>query len=464
MARISADQDIAHAKALQSDESRQPKTIQQDYVKAFRYDTQRRFLSSTVGSKSRPEHRDDLDRSQTRARSRAFWKRRATIIGLLIAGVLVWKAIQMLGDKEKELAADRMMFKGYTLIKKERVSSTASIFHLRPTSKSMDEGIFQDWLRRGIMNLELKQPQIQVVRAYTPLPSMGPESTLRFLIRHEPNGEVSSWLYRLRINSQLEMRGPNYEFSIPSDTRSIIFLAGGTGIAPALQAAHGLLEQPRAPNADGPSPGNDKVIHILWASSRREECVGGVSDLKPPALFSRLASAPPTAIQASSLFSRLWKAATFQTGDAAPLASPPDYLNEASGSPGGQSQQGLIVRELEALKTKYPGQIFVSYFVDEESTFITEDSVRQALKAITAARFSSLSASASSAAAVRTASAPATQILVSGPDGFINALAGPKIWAEGRQIQGPVQGMLRKVLFDEQSAGKEVADVGVYKI
>lgn len=339
-----------------------------------------------------------------------------------------------LRDKEKDIAANRASFKTYTLVEKERVSSTASIFYLRPSNKSLDKDAFEDWLKHGIMNLELKQPQIQVVRAYTPLPSLGPDSTLRLLVRQEPQGEVSSWLHRLPIGTQLEMRGPNYEFAIPPDTKSIVFLAGGTGIAPALQAAHSLLQQPRAPERDEQTPSNGKQIHILWANRRREECVGGVSDLKPT--------------NAPSLASRIWKVVTFQTSDTAASPSPPDHPDSTSV----QSDHSLIVHDLEAFKSQYPGQVSVSYFVDEESTFISEASVRQTLQAISAAP------------SAATSSAPSTQILVSGPDGFIGALAGPKLWMEGRQVQGPVDGIVRKVLLEEQRAGRDGGDVGVYKI
>ncbi|RMZ75817.1 hypothetical protein DV737_g5114, partial [Chaetothyriales sp. CBS 132003] len=209
------------------------------------------------------------------------------------------------------------------------LAAESGIFHLRlstPDNKSL--AFFHEAWQTGIWNLLFKQPQIQVVRAYTPLPpALGDDSQdLRFLIRHDPRGEVSSWLHRLPIGSSIEMKGPNLEFEIPPSAGNITFLAGGTGIAPALQAAHALLK-------------------------------------------------------------------------------------------------------LEALKSKYPQQVKVDYFVDEENTWISEDTIARSLTTTPFARpnISSL-------------------IIVSGPEGFISHFAGPKVWRSGREQQGPIGGVVAQAL------------------
>ncbi|KAH0415269.1 hypothetical protein KCU90_g14839, partial [Aureobasidium melanogenum] len=80
-----------------------------------------------------------------------------------------------------------------------------------------------------------------------------------------------------------------------------------------------------------------------------------------------------------------------------------------------------------ALKQSNPA-LSVDYFVDEESTYITPQNVRNA---------------------VAPSSNPPTNpgqgkkiILVSGPEGFINYWAGPKQWLNGREVQGPLGGAL----------------------
>jgi len=37
-------------------------------------------------------------------------------------------------------------------------------------------------------------------------------------------------------------------------------------------------------------------------------------------------------------------------------------------------------------------------------------------------------------------------LMVSGPDGFVEALAGPKRWHEGKELQGPVGGAIAKLM------------------
>jgi hypothetical protein len=381
-------------------------------------------------------HRRNVVSKQQKVRDslKSRWQLITITTGLLVAGQFAWYSLK----REEDGSGSRTAFRTYALFKKEPVSSTASVFYMRPTDLGNHIPI-EEGLSQGIINLEFKQPQIQVVRAYTPLPHAERNAALRFFIRQEPNGEVSSWLHRLPLGYELEMRGPNYEFVMPQDTEKVVFLAGGTGIAPAIQAANCLLAQPRLNTAANVlSPSNGKQIHILWASRRREDCVGGVSDF-----------------QTTSFANRLWRAAT---------GAKPSESNRAA-----TSQQGLMVRELENLKVKYPGQVFVSYYVDEESTFITADTVRRSLEPVSG-ESSSITPSVSSGAATsppstHIPSTPQTQILVSGPDGFIAAIAGPKIWQKGQQEQGPLGGILAKVLLERKAkSGYGAESINVYKI
>ena len=84
-----------------------------------------------------------------------------------------------------------------------------------------------------------------------------------------------------------------------------------------------------------------------------------------------------------------------------------------------------MVRELEALKSQYPGQVTVDYFVDEERTFIQKQHILGFTDSTEASR-----------------SSRNKMILVSGPEGFISYMAGPKLWAQGMEVQGPLQGII----------------------
>jgi hypothetical protein len=280
-------------------------------------------------------------------------------------------------------------FVRYTLAKKEDTSSTCSVFTLRPATASIiqTEG---PGLENAIKSVQFKQPQLQIARNYTLLPSTN-ENTgeLGFLIRKELKGEVSGYLHRLPLGSELELRGPIVDYILPQDVDRVLFLAGGTGIAPALQVAEQLAG--RVP------------VHIMWANRRREDCKGGWSD-----------SAQPSSWSASlrGFFASRWSAAE------------PATKHDASGQ-----EQNLVVARLDRMKEKSispdPAAIHplqVDYFVDDESSFIRSKDVQRLLQS---------SDQQSSGKKL---------LLVSGPEGFINHWAGPKQWQNGREVQGPLGG------------------------
>ncbi|KAK6368132.1 mitochondrial peripheral inner membrane protein [Exophiala oligosperma] len=349
----------------------------------------------------------------------------------------------------------RDSFVAYTLVSKEPVSSTASIFHLEPKQAYSSFGLYKDAWRKGIWNVDFKQPQLQIVRAYTPLPPVdvaatGPGSEggkeekkdeLRFLIRKDPHGEVSSYLHKLPVGAEIEMRGPNLEYELTPDVRQIVFFAGGTGIAPALQVAHALFEGHKDStasdsNSDSVGRGSTtKSLHILWASRMREDCVGGVSD-PPPASEAVM---PPKPTWSGFFSSRPKPRAT---------SSP----TQSSGT----DKRVAIVEELDALKRKYPGQVTVEYFVNAEDTWIDEDAVFRALSRFDDKEFSK--GSTASAASGHGPRQRERQILISGPPGFISYLAGPKEWRNGREEQGPVSRIIAHAI------AKNPHDVTVWKI
>ncbi|EXJ81141.1 hypothetical protein A1O3_07429 [Capronia epimyces CBS 606.96] len=364
--------------------------------------------STSAGTPKSPPHTQDRSRSK-------YAPRRLVIAIFSGAGLIAgWQLYNIYG-KDSSFAA-------YSLLSKERVSSTASIFHLKPEGGAQDFERYTDARKRGIWNVHFKQPQLQIVRAYTPLPpldSVGGEKQreLRFLIRNDPHGEVSGYLHRLPIGAEVEMRGPNVEYEFNPDVRQIVFLAGGTGIAPALQAAYALFEGNKA--IDGDQTNKDKKLHILWASRMREDCLGGVSDAPP-------AETVPPKPTWSGFFST-------------PKAKPPPPVSQ---------EQGLLVKELEALKKKYPGQVTVEYFVNAEDTWIDEDAVLRALSRFDGKDFTT----------GMTTPQEQRQILISGPPGFISYLAGPKEWRNGREEQGSVSKIVAHAI------SKNPHNVKVWKI
>lgn len=89
---------------------------------------------------------------------------------------------------------------------------------------------------------------------------------------------------------------------------------------------------------------------------------------------------------------------------------------------------GTVVRELQRMRERYPDQLSIDYVVDEEGTFVD----RKTISAITA-----------KAPADKSGSGTGSKLLfVSGPEGFVSFLAGPKRWVDGEERQGRLGGIL----------------------
>jgi hypothetical protein len=272
--------------------------------------------------------------------------------------------------------------------------------------------------KRSVWSVQIKQPQLQIARAYTPLPHTtdgkkdeNAPQDMRLLIRQETGGEVSTYLHRLPEQATIELRGPNAEFELPRDVKEVIFLAGGTGIAPAMQVAQALSRR------------TGSKMHILWANRRREECIGGISDDRgtPNTSQNRLG---------------WWKSILIGSSETATLVGlSKDEIPESEAP----QEKGLIVKELDALKTKTTVAthgLEVQYYVDEEKSFIQPEDVKKRMASTSQEKGSKL-------------------IIISGPDGFVEYWAGRKLWADGREVQGPLGGVLR---------GMDLGDWKVFKL
>lgn len=291
-------------------------------------------------------------------------------------------------------------FVTYRLAAREDVSSTCAVFTLRPVlgGKGLGIGIGGEGKERerAIQSVLFKQPQLQIARAYTLLPAEPGQADdeLRFLIRREKGGEVSSYLHRLEAGAEVEVRGPNAEYVLPAKVGKLVFLAGGTGIAPALQAAKAV-----AGEAD---------VHILWANRQREDCEGGKSD---------------TVSEAGGSWGEMFSGWFSAFGTPGKDAKVQDAAVE-------KRPKSEIVRRLEALKRDGQGRVAIDYFVDGEERFI------KPVEATTLVRTSfSLDKKPEGK----------NILFVSGPEGFVNAWAGPKVWQNGEELQGPLGGVLGKL-------------------
>lgn len=392
--------------------------------------------------------------------------------------------------KTKQQQVDLSVFHPFEIISKQPVSSTCSIFTLRSQGEDTSNP-YLDLLRDawangiGVWSVQVKQPQLQIARSYTPLPPLdkldgasGDDSTteLRFLIRHEPQGEVSSYLHNLPLGATVHIRGLDIEYEVPSNINDIIFLAGGTGIAPALQIAYCLLERRRksrrrktlADTSNGSGASSDPgfqmpKMHILWANRKREDAIGGVSSTSSGNGFS-------SATLGRESWSERWTRFFFasaeqqqqqQHDDASPLAR-----SSSSSSSSLHLPSSPIVTELNHLKYEAQGQITLDYFIDEEGTYITQDILRTYLSSFNnleknqrkkwwqwqrqppdpQARSQTQTQIPPHSKKSKSKSKSKSLIMISGPDGFIAHHAGPKVWILGKHSQGLLGGNLGKVL------------------
>lgn len=347
-----------------------------------------------ITTRCRSEH-VDLDMSWLKRRGGPL-----VIIGTSAVGGAAYRYFKPADSSDASL--NPYTFTPYTLVEKQTVSPTSAIFILRNRDGKPEPDSVREMWKRSVWSVQIKQPQLQIARAYTPLPptsdrhikSHDEPADIRLLIRQEQGGEVSTYLHRLPAESIIELRGPNTEYELPADIKEVVFLAGGTGIAPAMQIAQAMGRR------------TGSKMHILWANRRREECLGGVSDNSSNSILTESRKG--------------WWQSLFVTTESI-HATPTDLHNS--------QHKGTLVQELDALKERGEAAtrgVSVQYYVDEEKTFIQQADLEKAILRTPEERGSRL-------------------IIVSGPDGFIEHWAGKKKWVGGRETQGRLGGVLGKM-------------------
>lgn len=357
------------------------------------------------------------------------------------------------------------------------------------SSGATSSGSGSRW-RYPLWSVEFKQPQVQISRHYTPLPPLDPatdgeegqqqneKGELRFYIRAPggggageagAGGEMTRYLLRLREGDRVELRGPHVGFDVlarlgGSDNsrggmakgsgRRLVFLAGGTGIAPGLQAAQAALRETE-----------NTSVSLLWAVRGREE-IQARSRLVPP--------------------QRRWWQFWSSGGNATPSELPLGSLEDPS----------PVARQLGDMKRRYGDRLTVHVAVDEEGTRFDLPSIQRAINAAPSSPSPPSSSSSSTTAGMRPdtfsptskdtscalheqephgrvsefeagdappCSCPAHRgpppgrnlLVVSGPDGFVSHYAGPKVWLGGRQTQGAVGGVLGEIRAGNPQLARE---------
>ena len=357
--------------------------------------------SSANGSKTEEEY--DFDFSGAPLWFRIYRHiRPLRVIVVSITAFVAYELYYWQTNPSRSLILNPRFFTPFILEKRDKVSSTSCILNLKsvPAGQNTDN-VTEAW-QMGVWSVLVIQPELQIARAYTPLPPRdgdAPEQ-LRLFVRQEPNGEVSTFLSTIYRGTLVHCRGPHVEYEVPTDVDEVLFIAGGTGIAAALQVAHTLFKYRTA------LPDQSPKLRILWANRRREDSYQG---------------------QDSTLTQRIQEKGNAWFGRPAPKPedSPENAATELS------QPQTPLVDELEALKSRNPGQMEINYYIDEEDTYVTESVLRRYL----------------SSNEPQSDDQPARKkiVLIAGPDGFVSYYAGPKYFRKGVEVQGPLDGLLRKI-------------------
>ncbi|WJG34769.1 transmembrane amino acid transporter protein-domain-containing protein [Fusarium oxysporum Fo47] len=376
-----------------------------------------RISSRSLSTSSPPrQHASEKPDFSTPLQSRIF-------PSLIVVGIiLVSGGYYLLTPPSRPNTLNEITFVPYGITAREAISPTSFVITAVPRTPNPSLPYLNPsdnhW-RYPLWSVEFKQPEVQISRHYTPLPPLSTEDpidgSLRFYIRTVGDGEMSNYLGRRQVGEDVFLRGPHVGFELAQrlgEHSRLVFLAGGTGVVPGIQAAKAVLEA------------NEKSsVDLLWAVRKREEVQK---------------SAPPR--QSSWKFWQEKKPTTLGTEVESP-------------SP--------VTKRLQDLKIAYGDRLRIQVVVDEEGTRFQDRDISNAIAASpgTVASFdagcrfhdqamhvhASEFALAEGPGCVCKPSEGTTPgknlFIVSGPDGFIEYYAGPKIWLGGQQTQGPVSGI-----------------------
>ncbi|KAI0596700.1 hypothetical protein F4775DRAFT_563197 [Biscogniauxia sp. FL1348] len=415
-----------------------------------------------------------------------------------VAGGLVVVAAALLTNQSSSIsgndraALNKSTFVPFAITSKEQVSPSAFILNVRPSSpngavtpSSSAARIASAW-QHGLWSVEIKQPQLQIARHYTPLPPPPPlrlpasstdregsketeeeeeggrrEGELRFLIRRMDGGEMSTYLSKRAVGDVIWLRGPHLGFDIAwrlgsgSDSGDggghVVFLAGGTGIAPALQIARRLLDSSDNDHDNLPT------LTILWANRLSADALG-----RP---------GPTPESHKPNLRIPFWSTPAHHSSPLPPFSPPSSSL----------------ARQIQALQQRHPGHFRISYYIDEEGSFIGPQDLASSIppppphpkpnpnpqpqpnpscpwhsaSAIESLPDDDDASRSDIACACARGSVCVCVFCVSGPDGFVEAYAGAKRWRDGRETQGPVGGLLGRMM---SKSGERESDCIVLKL
>ncbi|EWC44558.1 hypothetical protein DRE_06639 [Drechslerella stenobrocha 248] len=168
-------------------------------------------------------------------------------------------------------------FTPYILTARTALSPSSALLTLAPQHAPSPPTPAHFWptiRAAGLWSVQVKQPQLQIQREYTPLPPIDGKNPadsdeLRLFVRAVPAGEVSGYLLAQTLGDTVYLRGPVVTYAWPEGAapgiHNVLFIAGGTGISPAVQVARYLHDDALA------NGGPPRRLTILYASRSSDE-------------------------------------------------------------------------------------------------------------------------------------------------------------------------------------------------
>ncbi|SMN17867.1 similar to Saccharomyces cerevisiae YOR037W CYC2 Mitochondrial peripheral inner membrane protein, contains a FAD cofactor in a domain exposed in the intermembrane space [Maudiozyma saulgeensis] len=202
--------------------------------------------------------------------SKSFFQRyrkqiKLGIAGTAVATVLGFGYCEYVIHTTWTVELDEDQFTRYKISQRVDIDPHHYFLEAKPLSEQKIN-IWKKLTSNKIWSLEVKQPEIMIVRNYTPLPlkltvnnkddyQLEPldiknndtnGGKLLFYIKNYDNGEVGRWMRNLDVGSRIDLRGPFVEYEFKDDTKNVNMYTAGTGVVSALQILlNNTLENPR---------------------------------------------------------------------------------------------------------------------------------------------------------------------------------------------------------------------------
>ncbi|SNX84083.1 related to CYC2 - cytochrome-c mitochondrial import factor [Melanopsichium pennsylvanicum] len=318
-------------------------------------------------------------------------------------------------------------------------SASASFFSSTPVNDIKQ--------RLRIRSVYIKEPALVIERAYTPLYDTLPGSNaaslkdatkqekqvLDLIVKRYPDGELGKMLHRTQPNpslAQIEVRGPVDTWTFNRDGRGsvpdrIVMVVGGTGVTPAYQLLTNVYGRPNHAS-DGLTESDMRVqvlpkIDVLYATKDLENA------LLLPQLHA-IANSNKDNVNVKVFAERLSNPKRFTPADSASIGQ----LIPTTSSLNSASLVSWIPFLNQIGSSSHPKLQLTSEHSEVKIPVYQGRITQQHLETACLAQQQETGSKVGR-----------TLVLVSGPDGMVDAIAGPK--SRDGQTQGQLKGILNKI-------------------